>query len=191
MEQRDRAKPFLEHSTVIAGFGGQGVILAGKVLARSGMESGLEVSWLPSYGPEMRGGTANCTVILSERPIGSPMAENPFALIALNGPSLDKFGPQVREGGNIVLNSSLVKKPFERPQVTVARLELSKLTGELGNQKTINTLALGGWVRLNRLLELEEVEAGMELLLKEEGKEEFIEINLKALRLGFEAAKPS
>ncbi|MCD6141670.1 2-oxoacid:acceptor oxidoreductase family protein, partial [Candidatus Bipolaricaulota bacterium] len=100
----------MERSVIIAGFGGQGVILAGKILAQAGMDHGLEVTWLPSYGPEMRGGTANCTVVLSEEPVGSPIVDEPTDLIAMNLPSLDKFEPMVAKGGTIVANRSLIER---------------------------------------------------------------------------------
>src|SRR4030065_1839280 len=98
----------MEKSFVFAGFGGQGVILAGKILAQAGRDYGLQVTWLPSYGPEMRGGTANCTVVLSDEPIGSPVVDNPTALIAMNLPSLDRFERTVAEGGTIVGHSPLL-----------------------------------------------------------------------------------
>ncbi|MFW6006323.1 MAG: 2-oxoacid:acceptor oxidoreductase family protein, partial [Candidatus Bipolaricaulota bacterium] len=91
-----------QYSTIVSGFGGQGVILTGKIIARTGMEEGLEVTWLPSYGPEMRGGTANCTAIISSELIGSPVVKEPSSLIALNKPSLDKFGPSVQKDGVII-----------------------------------------------------------------------------------------
>lgn len=103
----------MEFGVIFAGFGGQGILLAGKILARAGMEQGLEVTWLPSYGPEMRGGTANCTVVLSSRMIGSPIVDAPQALVALNLPSLDRFEPQVAPQGAIVFNSSLIRRGVE------------------------------------------------------------------------------
>ena len=104
---------------VLAGFGGQGVLLIGKLLAYSGMKNGYEVTWLPAYGPEMRGGTCNCTVVISEKPVGSPMSKNPHGLIALNLPSLDKFEDTVRPGGVIVINTSLINRKVKRTDVKV------------------------------------------------------------------------
>ncbi len=174
-----------EYSTVVSGFGGQGVILTGKIIARSGMEEGLEVTWLPSYGPEMRGGTANCTAIVSSELIGSPVVNRPTALIAFNGPSLDKFGPKVKENGTIILNSSLIdsyeydEKAFPVPLNEIAR--------DIGNQKVINMVALGAWARKTGVLSLSAVKNGMELTLRESGKEEFVEVNEQALEEGYEA----
>lgn len=174
-----------EYSTVVSGFGGQGVILTGKIIARSGMEEGLEVTWLPSYGPEMRGGTANCTAIVSSDLIGSPVVNKPSSLIAFNEPSLDKFGPQVKENGTIILNSSLIdnyeydNKAFPVPLNEVAR--------DIGNQKVINMVALGAWARKTGVLSLSAVKNGMRLTLEESGKEEFVEINERALEEGYES----
>ena len=176
-----------EYSTVVSGFGGQGVILTGKIIARSGMEEGLEVTWLPSYGPEMRGGTANCTAIISSDLIGSPVVNKPSSLIAFNGPSLDKFGPQVQENGTIIVNSSLIDNYGSgNNRVPVP---LNEIARELGNQKVINMVALGAWARATEKLSLSAVKTGMELMLKESGKGDFVEINKEALEKGYSATE--
>lgn len=175
-----------ENSTIISGFGGQGVILAGKSLARSGMEIGLEVTWLPSYGAEMRGGTANCTVILSSSLISSPIVDNPDTLIAFNKPSLDKFGFNVKESGQIIFNDSLIDEPDFRNDINYLGVKLNDLANELGNKKVINMVALGVWARLTDRLSLDELSKGMTLMLEKEDKEEFIEINKEALEVGYE-----
>ncbi len=174
-----------DYSTVISGFGGQGVILAGKILARTGMETGFQVTWLPSYGPEMRGGTANCTAIISSELIGSPIVDNPSALIAMNPPSLDKFKGTVGEDGLIVVNTSLVDEPEERDNVTVAGVPLNEIAQEIGNQKAINMVALGAWAKFTEGIDLEDVVRGMELTLTDMGKERFIESNGEALKRGY------
>jgi len=176
-----------EYSTIISGFGGQGVILAGKIIARSGMEEDLEVTWLPSYGPEMRGGTANCTVIISSDLIGSPVVKKPSALIAFNEPSLDKFGPQVKAGGTIIINSSLIDD-FSSGKTGVP-VPLNDIAKELGNQKVINMVALGAWSRATEVLSLAAIKRGMKLMLEESGKGKFVEINRKALEEGYAAAE--
>ena len=102
----------MQTEIVIAGFGGQGVLFAGQVLAYAGMDNGKEVTWIPSYGPEMRGGTANCTVIISDEEIGSPLVRNPRGLIAMNQPSLDKYESRLIEGGSLIVNASLVNRPI-------------------------------------------------------------------------------
>lgn len=177
-----------EYSTVVSGFGGQGVILTGKIIARSGMEEGLEVTWLPSYGPEMRGGTANCTAIISSELIGSPVVNKPSALIAFNEPSLDKFGPQVKEDGVTILNSSLIDH-YDSHSTTVP-VPLNEIANELGNQKVLNMVGLGAWARATGKLSLSAIKNGMELMLEESGKGKFVEINREALEQGYEAADP-
>ena len=109
----------MQNDVIMAGFGGQGILLIGKMLAYAGMHEGKEVSWLPSYGPEMRGGTANCTVVISDRPVGSPVIRSPRAVVAMNLPSLDKFEPDVRPGGLLLINSSLIDRKTTRDDVTV------------------------------------------------------------------------
>lgn len=178
-----------QYSTVISGFGGQGVILAGKIIARSGMEEGLEVTWLPSYGPEMRGGTANCTAIISSRLIGSPVVNEPSALIAFNKPSLDKFGSSVQKDGIIVLNSSLIEDRPADLRAEVVPVPANKIAQELGNQKVINMVALGAWSRASDKLSLSALRKGMKLMLEESGKGKFVETNERALKEGFEAIK--
>ena len=178
-----------ENSTIISGFGGQGVILAGKTLARSGMEKGLEVTWLPSYGAEMRGGTANCTVILSSDLISSPIVDNPDTLIAFNEPSLDKFGPKVQEEGQIIFNSSLVESPAKRNGIDTLGIGLNEIASELGNKKVINMVALGAWARTTGKLSLEELREGMTLTLEKADKAEFVEVNKEALESGYRSAE--
>ncbi len=178
-----------QYSTVISGFGGQGVILTGKIIARAGMEESLEVTWLPSYGPEMRGGTANCTAIISSKLIGSPVVEEPSSLIAFNKPSLDKFGPSVQEDGLIVLNSSLIDDFPTDESHEVIPLLVNDIARDLGNQRVINMVALGGWSKASGKLSLSGLQKGMKLTLEESGKEKFIEINEEALEKGYEAVK--
>ena len=128
---------------VFAGFGGQGILFAGKVVAYAGLIEGRELSWLPSYGPEMRGGTANCSICLSDEPIGSPLVTNPNVLIAMNRPSLDKFVNEVEPGGTILLDSSLVDERVERDDVTVFYVPASKLAEENGLKGLANIILVG------------------------------------------------
>lgn len=125
---------------VFAGFGGQGILFAGKVVAYAGLIEGRELSWLPSYGPEMRGGTANCSICLSDEPIGSPLVTNPNVLIAMNRPSLDKFVNEVEPGGTILLDSSLIDERVERDDVTVFYVPASKLAEENGLKGLANII---------------------------------------------------
>jgi 2-oxoglutarate ferredoxin oxidoreductase subunit gamma len=131
---------------LMAGFGGQGMLLAGKVLAHAAMEEGRQVSWLPSYGPEMRGGTANVTVCIAARPIGSPLVTNPRALLVMNLPSLEKFAPKVRPGGVIVVNTSLVPRQPDRPDCTVLAVQARELATEAGTDRAANFVMLGAYV---------------------------------------------
>src|SRR6056297_925306 len=173
-----------EYSTVISGFGGQGVILAGKIIARTGMELGLVVTWLPSYGPEMRGGTANCTAIVSSELIGSPIVDNPSALIAMNPPSLNKFGNVVQQGGLVVSNSALIESPSVNNHVELIEVPLNTIANEIGNTKVINMVALGSWARFTDGIDLDDLMNGMELTLTDLGKEKFVDVNRAALEKG-------
>jgi 2-oxoglutarate ferredoxin oxidoreductase subunit gamma len=177
----------MERSVIIAGFGGQGVILAGKILAQAGMDHGLEVTWLPSYGPEMRGGTANCTVVLADEPVGSPIVDNPSSLIAMNLPSLEKFEPTVAKNGTIVLNRSLIDRPVKRSDVKVASLRLNELAAKVGSPRTINMVALGAYLKASQALPLSAVQGAMERMLEKDGKEKFIPMNKQALEDGYNA----
>jgi 2-oxoglutarate ferredoxin oxidoreductase subunit gamma len=177
----------MERSVVIAGFGGQGVILAGKILAQAGMNHGLEVTWLPSYGPEMRGGTANCTVILSDKPIGSPIVDEPSAVIALNLPSLDKFEPVVAVKGVLVVNQSLISRKVKRADVSSHAVPINDIAAKVGNPRTVNMVALGAYVKATGAVPLDAVKKAMADAMREGGKEKLVEINEKALDAGFAA----
>ncbi len=148
----------MQHDVVIAGFGGQGVMLMGRILAYAGMRQGLEVSWFPSYGPEMRGGTANCTVVLSDRTVGSPVVEFPRSLVAMNLPSMDRFEPKVKPGGLILVNSSLIPRAARREDVRVVYVPANDLANDVGNPRGANMVALGAYVALTGLPSWERVE---------------------------------
>ncbi|MGD1147214.1 MAG: 2-oxoacid:acceptor oxidoreductase family protein [Thermoanaerobaculaceae bacterium] len=169
---------------VLAGFGGQGVLLIGKLMAYAGMKAGHEVTWLPSYGPEMRGGTCNCTVVMSDRPIGSPISKRPHALIVLNLPSLDKFEDSLRPGGIVVVNTSLINRLPRRTDVTVVPVAANEIAIELGNAKAANMVALGAFVGASGLVEKESVDE----VLRESfaARPKLVAINEEALRRGFE-----
>ena len=177
----------MERSVIIAGFGGQGVILAGKILAQAGMDHGLEVTWLPSYGPEMRGGTANCTVVLSDEPVGSPIVDQPTGLIAMNRPSLDKFEPMVAPDGVVVVNSSLVDRTAERDDIRASHLPFNDLAASAGNPRTINMVALGAYLKASGVIPLETAKRAMSRMLEESGKAKLIDVNCKAIEEGYNA----
>ncbi len=175
----------MQHDVVIAGFGGQGVMLMGRILAYAGMRQGLQVSWLPSYGPEMRGGTANCTVVLSERPVGSPVVEFPRALLAMNLPSLDKFEPKVKAGGIVIVNSSLISRPCRRDDVRVVQVAANDLAIEVGNPRGANMVALGAYAAVAGVPAWDRVEEVVRETFAR--KTDLVEKNLAALRRGAEA----
>lgn len=131
---------------VIAGFGGQGVLLAGKLIAEAGLHEGREVSWIPSYGPEMRGGTANCTVIISDSEIGSPVVENPDILVIMNRPSMDKFLPSLKKDGVCIYNKSLIEGFKPRSDVKMVAVPASDLAVQMGSTKLLNMVLVGSFM---------------------------------------------
>jgi 2-oxoglutarate ferredoxin oxidoreductase subunit gamma len=173
---------------VMAGFGGQGMLLVGKILAQAALDSGKEVSWLPSYGPEMRGGTANVIVCISERPIGSPLIESPRGLIAMNLPSLDKFAPKVRPGGVIVINASLIDREPERPDCSVIKVDARALALEAGNERSANFVVLGAYLAAVDAIPPEAVEQAIEHEFSG-AKAKFVPANLAAFRAGLEQGR--
>lgn len=173
-------------NAVLAGFGGQGVLFAGKLMAYAGLIEGREVSWLPSYGPEMRGGTANCSVCLSDDPIGSPLVTEPDALIAMNQPSLDKFEGSVRQGGVVVVDSTLVKRIPEIPGVRVCAIPATSMAEEAGFAKLANIILAGKLFAETQFCE----EATLEKAIKKcvpARKAHLMDTNMQALTLGMNA----
>jgi 2-oxoglutarate ferredoxin oxidoreductase subunit gamma len=177
----------MEKSFVFAGFGGQGVILAGKLLAQAGVDHGLQVTWLPSYGPEMRGGTANSTVILSDDAIGSPVVDNPTALVAMNLPSLDRFENTVAEAGTILVNSSLITRPANRNDVRTLRVPLNDVAASLGNSRAANMVALGAVIKATGVIPLELMKGTMARVLSHKDSAKLITVNEQALEAGYDA----
>ncbi|MDD3656666.1 MAG: 2-oxoacid:acceptor oxidoreductase family protein [Atribacterota bacterium] len=168
---------------IIAGFGGQGILLMGRLIAYAGMLEGKHVAWMPSYGPEMRGGTANCTVIISSEEVASPVVPNPITLIAMNQPSLDKFEPMVEKGGIIIVNQSLISRNINRDDVQVVKVPANDIANELGNLRVANMVALGSYVAKSKSVKMETVFKSLEKTL---GKklEKIIELNKIALQSG-------
>lgn len=169
-----------------AGFGGQGVMLTGKLLAEAAMEEGKQVVWLPSYGPEMRGGTAYCTVVIADRPIGSPIVNNPGNLVAMNRPSLEKFAPMIKPGGFCLVNSSLIPISSGRDDIIEVRLACNAIAIELNNPRASNMVALGGIAALVNVCSIDAVEHIIRHEFKSKAK--FIEANVAAMRRGAELA---
>ena len=170
-----------------AGFGGQGIMLMGQILAQAAMNEGSEVVWIPSYGPEMRGGTAYCTVVISDRLIGSPIIRNPQHLVAMNRPSLEKFAPTVKSDGVIFVNSSIIPIDAGRDDVDEVRVPIIDIAKELGNVKTANIVALSAFVARSNVVEFDSLKTAVKD--KFALKEKLIPLNMQALEAGREAAQ--
>lgn len=147
----------MDTSIIIAGFGGQGVLFAGQLLAYAGMGQGLHVTWIPSYGPEMRGGTANCTVIISDEPIGAPIVSRPDIAIVLNKPSAEKYEPLVGLGGLLVVNTSLIEMDRNRDDITYVFVPANEIAENYGTVKMLNMAALGAMLGARPLLPLDSI----------------------------------
>ena len=169
---------------LIAGFGGQGILFSGKALAYTGLKAGMEVSWLPSYGPEMRGGTANCSVTLSDAPIGSPIVDKPDLLIAMNLPSLEKYLYETENGGHIVYDSSLISKEVMREGVEIAGIPATKLANDNGLTGLANIIILGKALKQTNLLTLNQIKTCLAQMVPAK-KAELLEKNLKAIEIGY------
>lgn len=168
---------------IIAGFGGQGVLSLGQFIAYAAMYENKAVSWLPSYGPEMRGGTANCSVVVDEKEVASPIISKPDCLIAMNKPSLDKFVNKVKSGGLIIVNSSLIADKVERTDVKVIYVNANELAHEVGNDKTANIVVLGAYIKYSGLFERDVMLKTIEKVFAAKAK--VIPINFKAFDIGF------
>jgi 2-oxoglutarate ferredoxin oxidoreductase subunit gamma len=175
----------MHEEVIISGFGGQGALFAGQLLTYAGMDGDYQVTWIPSYGPEMRGGTANCTVILSDNPIGSPIIRRPTAAIVMNSPSMDKYEPLVKSGGVLVVNSTLVRARSKRDDITVLYVPANDLATELGNVKMSNVVLLGALLAAKPILSAEAVKQAMDDHIPERRKQ-IIEPNKRALDRGIE-----
>jgi 2-oxoglutarate ferredoxin oxidoreductase subunit gamma len=173
---------------IIAGFGGQGVMLMGRLLAYAGMLEGKNVAWMPSYGPEMRGGTANCTVIISSEEIASPVVPYPRSIIVMNKPSLDKFEPTVQKDGLIIINESLIDQKVKRDDVRIVRVPANDIANELGNLRVANMVALGTYVKKSGVVKLKTIFKALEKVLAGRNQK-LIDLNKKALKQGEELVK--
>ena len=169
---------------ILAGFGGQGILFAGKLLAYAGMLKGKEVSWLPSYGPEMRGGTANCHVIISDQPVASPIIQQPNVLIALNGPSLDKFENSVVPGGLILYDSSLISRKVDRTDLTVIGVPATQMAVDHKVDKLANMVMIGKLAKHDGTLTLDEIKEAMKKSVPAK-KAALLETNNKVLDAGY------
>ncbi len=178
----------MTEQVILAGFGGQGVLLAGQVLAYAGFLENKNVSWLPSYGPEMRGGTANCMVIVSDEDVGSPVIVEADAVIVMNRPSLDKYEKYLKKDGLLIVNSTLIEEKAQRDDIKVLYVPANELAEQAGSIKAANMVALGAYIRQSAVLPKESVLDALERILGKK-KAKLIPLNEKAMDLGAACAK--
>ena len=155
----------METSIIISGFGGQGALFAGQLLAYAAMESNKEVTWIPSYGPEMRGGTAHCTVVIGDEPVGAPLVRNPDCVLAMNLPSVDKYEPLVKPGGHLIYDSTLVRRSLQRTDLHSVAVPAHDIALHCGSHQLVNLAMLGALLTLCPLLELAAVEQALRMHL--------------------------
>jgi 2-oxoglutarate ferredoxin oxidoreductase subunit gamma len=177
----------MQKEIVIAGFGGQGVLFAGQVVTYAAMDAGKEVTWIPSYGPEMRGGTANCTVVIADDEIGSPLVKNPPLAIALNLPSFDKYEDSVAPGGTLIVNQSMVDRSPRRTDIRVVMVPCNEIAEELGDKRLMNMVAVGALLSALPELSLKDIEKALAAHLPAR-HQHLLPKNYTALQRGYEAA---
>jgi len=176
----------MKEEIIIAGFGGQGVLSMGKILAYSGIMQDMEVTWMPSYGPEMRGGTANVTVVLSDKRVSSPIVQTCDTAIALNQQSLDKFQAAVKPGGLLLYDPNGITTPPSRKDIKIAKIEAAEEAATLGNSKAYNMIVLGAFLKLKPIVKMENVIKGLKKSIPER-HHHLIPMNEKAITRGIEA----
>ncbi|MBU0639394.1 MAG: 2-oxoacid:acceptor oxidoreductase family protein [Planctomycetes bacterium] len=177
----------MQTEVIMSGFGGQGLMMIGKLLAWAGLEEGKAVTWLPSYGPEMRGGTANCTVVIADHQIGSPLITSPKSAVVMNQPSLEKFAPTLRKGGVLVINSTMIPIDSERTDIRSFRIRADDLAHELGNRRSANLVMLGAYLGLEEVVSPDTLIKAIQKTFA--AKKQFIEVNCKTFEKGYELAK--
>ena len=174
----------MTNQILIAGFGGQGVLFAGTFLAYKGLLEEKQISWLPSYGPEMRGGTANCSVIISDEPVGSPIVSNPDALIAMNLPSLDKYEPAVAPGGKVFIDSTLIDRKALRDDIDAYYIPATKMAADAGIPTLANMIILGKMIKETGAVSFENLLDAMKKVVSAK-RAELMDVNIKALETGY------
>jgi len=174
--------------TIFSGFGGQGALFAGQLLAYTGIAEDLHVTWIPSYGPEMRGGTANCTVIVSEEEIGAPVVRNPSAAVVLNLPSMEKYEPLVKPDGLLIVNESLINITSKRDDIRVITIPASDIATEMGNPRMANLILLGAFIEATGIVPLGTIKQELEKHLSERHRQ-WLGPNKEALDKGAALAK--
>jgi 2-oxoglutarate ferredoxin oxidoreductase subunit gamma len=178
----------MQTEVIFAGFGGQGVLFSGQVLAFAAMDAGFDVTWMPSYGPEMRGGTANCTVVIADEEIGSPTVKHPTAAVVMNLPSLDKFEPLIKPGGVLIVNSSLVNRDPIRTDITWAMIPAQEIAETIGPRRLLNMVMLGALLEKLPILSMKELKAALRTHLPERHKK-LLPSNIEALDKGASFAR--
>ncbi len=176
------------HGTIVSGFGGQGVMLIGQILSYAAMVEGKNVTWLPSYGPEMRGGTANCMVVIDDEDVGSPIIDKPTEVIAMNIPSLIKFEEELVSDGVMILNTSVVDKEPKRKDIRVVKIDANKIAEEVGNLKVANMVVLGSYIEATDIISIEAVQKALEKKLTG-SKAKLVQVNIEAIKRGMQVAK--
>jgi 2-oxoglutarate ferredoxin oxidoreductase subunit gamma len=178
----------MQTEIILAGFGGQGILFAGQLLTYAGMEAGMEVTWIPSYGPEMRGGTANCTVIIADQTIGAATVKNPRAALLFNLPSLDKYEPLVIPGGVLIANASLMNRELHRTDLKSVMIPANEIAESLGDKRLTNMVMLGAMLEKLPILSIEAIEKTLEAHLPSRHKH-LLQSNHEALLHGFKFAR--
>ncbi|HNZ12859.1 MAG TPA: 2-oxoacid:acceptor oxidoreductase family protein [Anaerolineaceae bacterium] len=173
----------MQTEIIFSGFGGQGVLFAGQLLSYAAMDNDLEVTWIPSYGPEMRGGTANCTVVIADEEIGSPLVRHPNAAVAMNLPSLDKYESVIKPGGVLVVNSSMINRPVKRTDIVVVMVPANEIAERLGDKRMTNMVLMGALLANLKVLPLEALEKALQEHLPAR-HHRFLPLNYQALREG-------
>ena len=180
----------MQAEVIISGFGGQGVLFAGQLLAYCALDNQMEVTWFPSYGPEMRGGTAHCTVIIADEEIGSPIIRNPTAAIVMNLPSLDKYEPLVAPEGVLIINSSLVDRSAQREDISIVEVPANEIAEEIGDGRLANLVLVGALLQRLPVFTLEQLSKALDRHIPER-RRELLDANLKALEQGYHIGEES
>jgi 2-oxoglutarate ferredoxin oxidoreductase subunit gamma len=173
---------------IISGFGGQGVLFAGQLLAYCALDNDKEVTWFPSYGPEMRGGTAHCTVIISDEEIGSPIVKNPSVAIVMNLPSLDKYETEVKEGGILIINSSLVDRSPRRTDIDILEIPANEIAEEIGDRRLVNLVLLGALLQRLRIFSIDQLGESLNKHIPDRHRD-MLQLNITALNRGYKVAE--
>ena len=178
----------MQTEIILAGFGGQGIMFAGQILSYAAMDAGKQVTWIPSYGPEMRGGTANCTVVIADQEIGSPLVQNPPLAIALNLPSFDKYESEMQTGGTLIVNQSMVDRGAKRTDIHTVFVAANEIAEEIGDKRLTNMVTVGALLAALPEVTLEALEAALKGHLPAR-HQHLLPKNYEALRRGYESAK--